>query len=219
MARRAIETLSRVFDQQAQEVGCRNSFPCRPRCLGRLELAQQFILLLGIAPLVSGFIKTLKARLQTRRGPGVLQPYRDLYKLLRKGVVIPETASWLFAVTPYVVFLTTVLAGLMIPMVSTDSPLGLFGGGFGTTCAGCGVGAATGSAPNAPRPIGTWVAAPEAPGSVTDASVIMKPGRTSTKVPTISQKSAWGRFSIFAGWGASPRPSLTPLRHQAISKI
>jgi formate hydrogenlyase subunit 4 len=93
-----------------------------------LKTLLQFILLLGISPLVGGFIKTMKARLQTRRGPGVLQPYRDLYKLLRKGVVIPETASWLFTVTPYVVFLTTVLAGLMIPMVSTDAPLGLFGG-------------------------------------------------------------------------------------------
>lgn len=93
-----------------------------------LQTLVQFVLLLGIAPLVSGFIKTMKARLQTRRGPGVLQPYRDLYKLLRKGVVIPETASWLFVVTPYVVFLTTALAGLMIPMVSTDAPLGLFGG-------------------------------------------------------------------------------------------
>jgi formate hydrogenlyase subunit 4 len=93
-----------------------------------LKTLLQFILLLGIAPLVSGFIKTMKARLQTRRGPGVLQPYRDLYKLLRKGVVIPETASWLFVVTPYVVFLTTVLAGLMIPMASAEAPLGLFGG-------------------------------------------------------------------------------------------
>jgi formate hydrogenlyase subunit 4 len=93
-----------------------------------LKTLLQFILLLGISPLVSGFIKTLKARLQTRRGPGVLQPYRDLYKLLRKGMVIPDTASWLFAVTPYVVFVTTVLAGLMIPMVSTDAPLGLLGG-------------------------------------------------------------------------------------------
>lgn len=93
-----------------------------------LQTLVQFILLLGIAPLVSGFIKTMKARFQTRRGPGVLQPYRDLYKLLRKGMVIPETASWLFLATPYVVFLTTALAGLMIPMVSTDAPLGLFGG-------------------------------------------------------------------------------------------
>jgi formate hydrogenlyase subunit 4 len=88
----------------------------------------QFALLLGISPLLSGCIKTSKARLQTRRGPGVLQPYQDLYKLLRKGMVIPDTASWLFSATPYVVFLTASVAGLMIPMVSAQAPLGLFGG-------------------------------------------------------------------------------------------
>src|SRR5450755_1317175 len=88
----------------------------------------QLAVLLAVSPLLSGCIKTLKARLQTRRGPGVLQPYRDLHKLLRKGMVIPNTASWLFGATPYVVFLTAIVAGLMIPMVSTEAPLGLFGG-------------------------------------------------------------------------------------------
>src|SRR5579863_1361683 len=88
----------------------------------------QLALLLAISPLLSGCIKTLKARLQTRRGPGVLQPYQDLYKLLRKGMVIPNTASWLFSATPYAVFLTATVAGLMIPMVSAQAPLGLFGG-------------------------------------------------------------------------------------------
>ena len=88
----------------------------------------QFALLLAVAPLVSGSIKTLKARLQTRRGPGPLQPYWDLYKLLRKGMVIPDTASWLFSAAPYIVFLTAIVAGLMIPMVSAEAPLGLFGG-------------------------------------------------------------------------------------------
>ena len=49
----------------------------------------QLLLLLTVAPLVSGLIKTLKARLQIRRGPGILQPYRDLYKLFQKGMVMP----------------------------------------------------------------------------------------------------------------------------------
>jgi len=93
-----------------------------------LQAFVQLILLLAVAPLLSGFIKKLKARLQTRRGPSVFQPYRDLYKLLRKGMVIPNTASWLFTATPYFVFLTAILAGLMIPMVSAEAPLGLFGG-------------------------------------------------------------------------------------------
>ena len=88
----------------------------------------QAVLLLALSPLVAGFIKMLKARLQTRRGPSVLQTYRDIHKLLRKGMVIPDTASWLFCATPYVVFLSTLLAGLMVPMVAADTPVGLFGG-------------------------------------------------------------------------------------------
>jgi len=88
----------------------------------------QFVLLLAVSPLVAGCIRTLKARLQTRRGPDVVQPYRDLYKLLRKGMVIPDSASWLFSAVPYIVFLTAIVAGLMIPTTSVTAPLGLFGG-------------------------------------------------------------------------------------------
>lgn len=93
-----------------------------------LKVLAQLILLLLLAPLVSGLIKLLKARLQMRRGPGLLQPYRDIYKLLRKGMVIPDTASWLFSATPMVVFAATLLAGLMVPMVAAETPVGLFGG-------------------------------------------------------------------------------------------
>jgi formate hydrogenlyase subunit 4 len=93
-----------------------------------LEVLAQTALLLLIAPLLSGVIKALKARIQMRRGPSVLQPYRDLYKLLRKGMVIPDSASWLFTATPHVVFAATLLAGLMVPMVAAETPIGLFGG-------------------------------------------------------------------------------------------
>jgi formate hydrogenlyase subunit 4 len=93
-----------------------------------MENAAQFFLLLMLSPLVTGVIRTLKARLQTRRGPGILQLYRDLQKLFSKGMVIPETASWIFTVTPWIVFFSTILAGLMIPMVAAEAPLGLFGG-------------------------------------------------------------------------------------------
>jgi formate hydrogenlyase subunit 4 len=93
-----------------------------------LEVITQLALLLLLAPLVTGVIRMLKARLQMRHGPGVLQPYLDIYKLLRKGMVIPNTASWLFSATPYVLFCATLLAGLMVPMVSAETPVGLFGG-------------------------------------------------------------------------------------------
>ena len=88
----------------------------------------QLLVLLTVAPLVSGLIKAMKARLQIRQGPGILQPYRDLGKLFRKGIVLPDTASWIFSATPYVVFAATAIAGLMIPMISAKAPLGFFGG-------------------------------------------------------------------------------------------
>jgi formate hydrogenlyase subunit 4 len=88
----------------------------------------QVVLVLLLAPLVTGFNRTLKARVQTRRGPGLLQPYRDLHKLLRKGMVIPDTSSWIFSATPYVLFVATLLASLLIPTISARAPLSLFGG-------------------------------------------------------------------------------------------
>ena len=53
----------------------------------------QTALVLLLSPLITGVSKTLKARLQTRRGPGILQPYRDLHKLFRKGMVITQFAA------------------------------------------------------------------------------------------------------------------------------
>ena len=95
---------------------------------GALAVVAQMALMLFLSPLITGFSRTFKARLQTRRGPDIFQPYRNLHKLLRKGMVIPDTASWIFAATPYVLFVTTLLAGLLIPAVSTQAPLTLFGG-------------------------------------------------------------------------------------------
>jgi formate hydrogenlyase subunit 4 len=93
-----------------------------------LPVLLQVALVLLLAPLVTGVNRLLKARVQTRRGPGLLQPYRDIYKLLRKGMVIPDTASWIFAATPFVLFVTTLLASLLIPTISANAPLSLFGG-------------------------------------------------------------------------------------------
>jgi formate hydrogenlyase subunit 4 len=90
-------------------------------------LAQTALLLL-LAPLLSGLIRNWKAKLQNRRGPRVWQPYFDLLKFWRKDMIISEHASWIFSFTPYVMFLTALSAGLMMPMVTAHAPLGLFGG-------------------------------------------------------------------------------------------
>ncbi len=85
-------------------------------------------LLLAVSPLVSGLIKRAKARLQNRRGPPVWQPYLDLAKFLRKDLVISTQASWVFSFAPSVVFLTALLAGLLVPTITVQAPLSLFGG-------------------------------------------------------------------------------------------
>jgi formate hydrogenlyase subunit 4 len=93
-----------------------------------IGLVVQTALLLLLAPLVTGLIRNWKAKLQNRRGPPVWQPYFDLMKFLRKDMVISEHASWIFSATPYVLFATALLAGLMVPMLNTHAPLSLFGG-------------------------------------------------------------------------------------------
>ncbi len=96
--------------------------------ISAIRILLQTALLLALAPLLSGCIKNWKAKLQNRRGPRVWQPYLDLLKFLRKDMVISEHASWIFCVMPYVLFISTLLAGLMMPLVSADAPLSLFGG-------------------------------------------------------------------------------------------
>jgi formate hydrogenlyase subunit 4 len=93
-----------------------------------LAVVAQTALLLLLAPLLSGLIKNWKAKLQNRRGPRIGQPFSDMAKFLRKDMVISEHASWVFSFTPYVVFLTAVSAGLMVPMVTVAAPMSLFGG-------------------------------------------------------------------------------------------
>jgi formate hydrogenlyase subunit 4 len=92
-----------------------------------LNIFAQTILLLLLAPLVTGCIRNWKAKLQNRRGPRIWQPYFDLIKFLGKDQVISEQVSWIFSFAPYVVFLTAMLAGLLTPMVTAQAPLSLFG--------------------------------------------------------------------------------------------
>ena len=75
----------------------------------------QMLLVLLLAPLLTGFVRKVKARLVRRKGPSVFQPYRDLLRLLRKEVVLAENASWLFRVIPYLIFAATWVAASLVP--------------------------------------------------------------------------------------------------------
>ena len=75
----------------------------------------QMLLVLLLSPLLTGFVRKVKARLLRRRGPPLLQPYRDLIRLMRKDVVLATSASWLFRVIPYIIFAGTWVAASLVP--------------------------------------------------------------------------------------------------------
>jgi formate hydrogenlyase subunit 4 len=79
----------------------------------------QMVLVLALAPLLIGFTRKVKARLLRRRGPPLLQPYRDLIRLTRKEVVLAENASWLFRSAPYMIFAATWVAAALVPTFAT----------------------------------------------------------------------------------------------------
>jgi formate hydrogenlyase subunit 4 len=79
----------------------------------------QMLLVLAVAPLLTGFIRKVKARLLRRQGPPLIQPYRDLIKLMRKDVVLADSASWLFRVAPYLIFAATWVAASLVPTFRT----------------------------------------------------------------------------------------------------
>jgi len=81
------------------------------------------MLMVGLAPLATALVKLLKARLQNRRGPSLLQGYRDLAKLFAKQPVLAEQASWIFRLAPYVIFAATALAAAIVPVILVAMPL------------------------------------------------------------------------------------------------
>ena len=75
----------------------------------------QMMLVLVLAPLLMGYTRKVRARLLRRQGPPMLQPYRDLLRLIRKEVVLAENASWLFRSGPYMIFAATWVAAALVP--------------------------------------------------------------------------------------------------------
>jgi len=79
----------------------------------------QMLLVVAVAPLLVGLVRKLKARLMRRRGAPLIQPYRDILRLLRKEVVLADNASWLFRAVPYLVFAATWVAAALVPTFAT----------------------------------------------------------------------------------------------------
>ena len=92
----------------------------------------QVVVILVLAPLVTGIIARGEAIIQQRRGPRVLQPYYDIAKLLQKETVLPEPAGPIFRAAPYVSFAAYATVPLLIPVLTTFGlPLGYMADFFG----------------------------------------------------------------------------------------
>jgi formate hydrogenlyase subunit 4 len=81
--------------------------------------AVQMALVVAVAPAVLGVTRKVKARLLRRIGPPVLQPYRDLWKLMHKEAVFAYNASWIYRTAPYLIFAATWVAAALVPSYAT----------------------------------------------------------------------------------------------------
>ena len=88
----------------------------------------QAAFMLAMAPLLKAVIKKMKARLQNRQGPPLLQTYYDLRKLLTKEVVRSETSTWIYVAGPRVYFAAAVAATSLVPVLYAAAPLESAGG-------------------------------------------------------------------------------------------
>jgi len=95
----------------------------------------QVLVVLAFSPLVEGVAARLKEIIQSKRGPSIFQPYRDIWKLLHKDEIVSEYTTWIFRTAPYIAFAAPVFVALLIPVL-TRYPLffafmgDMLGGGF-----------------------------------------------------------------------------------------
>lgn len=83
----------------------------------------QTAVLLAVAPLLNGCIKKIKARFQMRRGPGLLQDYRNIWKWLTRSERMADGASFLSGLAPWGVLAAVLTASLFVPAFSENAPL------------------------------------------------------------------------------------------------
>lgn len=95
-------------------------------CAETIAVVLQFAMIVAIAPLMSGIVSKFKALMQGRVGASIIQPYRDLAKLLRKDSVTSRNCSWLFRVVPYICMVSMLGLAMMVPFFYTGilAPVG-----------------------------------------------------------------------------------------------
>jgi formate hydrogenlyase subunit 4 len=87
----------------------------------------KFVLFPILSPLCVGVVRKIKAFMQNRQGASVIQPYFDLWKLFHKDEVIAREASWIFRLTPFLIFAVSIILPLGIPFLGQVEALSTFG--------------------------------------------------------------------------------------------
>jgi formate hydrogenlyase subunit 4 len=86
-----------------------------------------FILIVLVSLFFTGIIIRTKSIAAGRKGPGIFQPLKDIYRLFRKGSVYSETTSFIFRLAPVIYFSSVVMASLLIPFGSSKALIGFDG--------------------------------------------------------------------------------------------
>jgi formate hydrogenlyase subunit 4 len=94
-----------------------------------LLTALQLACFLVAPPLLLGLIGRVKALVAGRQGPPLLQPYRDLARLARKGAVYSRTTTWVFRAGPVAGLAAILAAGLLVPLGAPAAAV-VFAGDF-----------------------------------------------------------------------------------------
>lgn len=95
--------------------------------LGILTVIIQFVLIIVLAPLLTGIMRKVKAITQKRMGSSIFQSYYDILKLIGKNQVVSEETSWIFRFSPWIIFCSTLTIAFFIPIFVASSPFNLGG--------------------------------------------------------------------------------------------
>lgn len=92
-----------------------------PTLMTGLFAVVQAIFLLLLTPLFTGISRQIRAKMHSRQGPGIMQDYRDITKLLKRQSVAPRDSGFIFRVMPYVLLGSMLLLAMALPVVTTTS--------------------------------------------------------------------------------------------------
>ncbi len=86
-----------------------------------LYLLLQLVSAILVAPLFDGISRKLRAKFQSRMGPSIFQTYYDIYKLLKRGRTKSHSASYIYQISPYLLFVSAAAMFCALPITYSTS--------------------------------------------------------------------------------------------------